>query len=130
MSKNERESRCIICGLQKDGLELKEDYIIALIRFFKRNITKNEKGYRLVVCKDCYIKYAKQRGKFERRRAAYVAIGIVFMVLFVIVSPNKLSAVLYGLLITLFLYLLSLLNYMPALTLPKRPSASLPGERK
>jgi len=121
LPKPSRESRCIICGLPKDGLEVKEDYVINFIRLFKRNVTKNEKGYRLVVCKDCYPKYAKQRKRFDTRRATYITLGVIFTALFLVVSPNKLAALAYGVLITLFLYLLSLVNYVPALNIPQIP---------
>ncbi len=89
-----------------------------MIRLFKRNITKSEKGYRLVVCKECFIKYTSLRRKFERRRALYVAIGVIFTAMFLALSPNKLMALAYGILVIIFLYLLSLVNYIPALEMP------------
>ncbi|MGC8651640.1 MAG: hypothetical protein ACP5UH_00080 [Candidatus Micrarchaeia archaeon] len=114
------ENRCIICGLEKDGIEVKEDYIIDTIRWFKRNVTRNEKGYRLVVCKECYPKYKKARDSYTRREVAYLAIGVIFAALLIAFSGgHELSAVFYGVLIIIFMYLLAQLSYMPALKLPQ-----------
>ena len=113
------ESRCIICGLEKDGLEVKEDYIIKSIRWFKRNITRNEKGYRLVVCKDCYPKYAKLRESYMRKQVTYIIIGVLFAAVLIAFSGGRLlSAILYGIIIIVFMYLLAQLSYMPALKIP------------
>ncbi|MCW6159724.1 MAG: hypothetical protein LVQ95_01385 [Candidatus Micrarchaeales archaeon] len=112
------ESRCIMCGQKKAGLRVKEDNVISLMRWFKRNVTKNEKGYTLVVCKEDYPKYYKQRKRFESRRALYVALGAVFAVFMFAVGANKPLALLYGAIIVAFFYLLSHLTYMPAVEMP------------
>jgi len=112
------EERCIICGERRSGLSVNEDNTIRFIRWFKRNITKNEKGYRLVVCKDDYQKYYKARKKFESRRALYLALGVVFTVLMLFVSQNKVWALVYGAIIIVFFYLLTYLTYMPSLKMP------------
>jgi len=117
---HKRESRCIICGEEKNGLEVKEDFVIYAMRWFKRNITKNEKNYRLVVCKACYPKYYEARRKYERRQALYIVVGILFAATMILVGQNKLLAVIYGIIIILFVYILSLLTYMPAVKIPKR----------
>jgi uncharacterized membrane protein len=114
-----KESRCIMCGEARDGLEVNEDFVIYTMRWFKRNITKNEKNYRLVVCKDCYPKYYEERKKYEKRQALYLVLGILFAIVLIIVGQNKLIALLYGLIVILFVYLLSLLTYIPSVKIPQ-----------
>ena len=109
------EDACIICGKRIAGLEVRNDYILSSIRWFKRNVTRNEKGFRLVVCKEDFPKYYKQRKSFERKRSLYVGLGIVFAAALFILSSFNLYSLLYGLGIVVFLYLLSLVSYMPAL---------------
>lgn len=109
-----RKSYCIMCGEQKDGLEVKNDRVLESIRWFKKNVTKNEKNNRLVVCKDDYTKYAAQRKRYESRQHLWLAFGIIFAVTGIILSP-AIYTLIIGLIVLFFLYLLSLLNYMPAL---------------
>ncbi len=110
--------RCILCGQEKNGIPVKADYIINSIRWFKRNVTKNEKHYTLVVCKDDYKKYYKARSSFIRKQVGYVALGIIFTVMLAITSRGNLTGIFVGVIITLFLYFMSLLSYMPPLALP------------
>jgi ribosomal protein L34E len=119
-NKINRMPRCIICGKEKEGLEVKEDFVIYAIRWFKRNITKNEKHYKLIVCKECYPKYYTAREKYEKRRALYLVLGIIFALLLVLIGQNKIIAVLYGIIIIIFVYLLSLFTYMPAVKIPEK----------
>ncbi len=111
----QRKSVCIICGKEKEGLEVQDDYVIKAIRWLKRNVTKNEKGNRLVVCRDCYPKYREMRKNYEKRLRQNIALGVIFLVLLLIFSQNKLYAFLVGGGILLLLYLLTLLNYVPQL---------------
>ncbi len=114
-----KESRCIMCGNPRQGLEVRPDYMIDTIRWFKRNVTKSEKGYGLVVCRDCFARYDKLRRSYQRRQAMYVALGIIFaLALVAVAGPRLLSALVYGLLIIAFMYLLAQLSYMPALRMP------------
>ncbi len=113
-----KDYRCILCGQQKDGIPVKMDHVINGIRWFKRNVTKNEKGYVLVVCRDDYKKYYKARASFVRKQVGYVTLGIVFTIVLAITSRGNLTGIFIGVIITLFLYFLSLLSYMPALEMP------------
>jgi hypothetical protein len=113
------ESRCIICGEKRNGLEVSGDHVMAAIRWFKRNVTRNEKGYRLVVCRDCYLKYKKARDSYQRKQAGYVILGVAITLVFVAFSTNRPMALLVGCVLTAFLYLLSQLSYMPGVILPK-----------
>lgn len=108
------ELRCIMCGLKKNGLEVKEDYIINGIRWFKRNITKNEKNYRLVVCRNCYKKYEKNKHSYDKRRVSYLALGIITAALWIFFSKS-IGGILAGIFIIAFMYLLSLLSYTPSI---------------
>ncbi len=110
-----KENRCIVCGKDRTGLQVREDYIISTVRWLKRNITRSEKGYTLVVCRDCYKQYEKGRHTYERRRITYVALGVVAAALWIVLSEGKLGGIVAGILLVAFMYLLSLLSYAPAL---------------
>jgi hypothetical protein len=121
-----KENRCIICGEKKDGLEVKEDYVIGVLRWIKRNVTKGfwpEKGAHLVVCKGCFPKYHKYRAAYSRRAVLYTALGVMFLIVLVVISPIRLLGLAYGLALLAITYLLSLLTYMPALKMPKGNTA-------
>lgn len=112
------ESRCVICGGKKNGLEVRDDYVINAVRWFKRNITRNEKNYRLVVCKECFLRYKKARNSYQRKQIAYISIGVVFAAVLVFASSDKLLTMVYGIAIVIFMYLLSQLSYMPGVEIP------------
>lgn len=114
-----KQTRCIICGERKDGLAVREDFILSRLRWIKRNITKDEKGYTLVVCKACYPAYEKSRKRFVRRQLTYSILGVIFAAVIVLAGQNKLLAVIFGLVVFVVLFALSLLSYMPSLDLPK-----------
>jgi len=110
------KTACMICGKSKDGIEIAEDHVIRAMRWFKTNITKDAKGYRIVVCKDCMADYKKKRAKFTRRRLMYVGLGVIFTLSLLFVSQGRILGVLvYGFAAIVFMYLLSLVSYMPAL---------------
>mgnify|MGYP001626225261 CR=1 FL=1 len=117
--KKTTKSVCIICGQEKLGIEVKEDYVIQAIRWFKRNVTKNEQGNKLVVCKDCYVKYSEMRAKYESRTKLYLTLGLLFLVFSFLVSSNKIAGLAMGVSVFLLLYLISFLSYVPALNIPK-----------
>jgi hypothetical protein len=119
---------CMICGKEKNGTEVKEDFMIKAMRWFKENVTRNAKGYRIVVCSECMPQYRKIRGKFTRRKLIYVALGIIFTITIVAFSGGRYpSAIAYGLGITVFLYLLSLISYVPELV--EKPAKASAGRR-
>lgn len=107
---------CIVCGKEKNGIEIKSDFIIESIRWFKRNITKNEQSNRLVVCKECYPKYKELWSKQSGRQKLYIGLGLAFAVVSLLISP-RVGTVAIAALLLLFLYLLSLLNYVPRIKL-------------
>ena len=113
-----RESRCIICGEKRDGLEVRDDHIIRAVRWFKKNVTKNERNHRLVVCRECFPKYTKARDGYQRKEIIYTTLGAVFLALLVVVSSFSLPAFAAGIAITFFMYLLSQLSYMPGVYMP------------
>ncbi len=114
-----KESKCIICGEGKNGLEVRNDHIIEAVRWFKRNVTKSEKNYRLVVCKECFLKYRKARDSYQRKEIMYTMIGAVFTALLLAVSDFSLAAFGVGIAITACMYLLSQLSYMPSVQMPE-----------
>lgn len=122
-----KENRCVICGQERPGLKVKGDRVIGAVRWVKRNITKNEQGYALVICKDDYTKYAKARSSFVKKQIAYTALGVIFAALLVIGSGDKGLAVIFGVIVIVFMYALSLLTYMPAVEIPKETEERLHG---
>jgi hypothetical protein len=110
---------CIICGKEKNGLPVKDDYVIRALRWIKTYVTKNSKNYNLVVCKEDFLAYKKKRDSFERKLIIYGAIGIIFTIAIFIGSAGRPSAILVGLVITLGLLALAHVNYMPAVVMPK-----------
>lgn len=110
------ESRCIICGNKRDGLEVIPDYMINIIKWFK-HLTKSEKRYRLVVCRDCFEKYRKARSRYHRRQIECLLLGIAFAALLIMSRP--LLGLIYGLGVILFMYLLAQLSWIPALRMPE-----------
>jgi hypothetical protein len=121
---------CMVCGKEKNGTDIEEDYVIKAMRWIKENITRNSKGYRIVVCNDCMPEYRKLRGKFVRRMVMYVGLGALFTVTILIVSGGKyIGIVAYGIGITAFLYCLSLVSYMPALK-EKAPATAATKSRR
>jgi hypothetical protein len=52
----------------------------------------------------------------------YVALGLLFMLLLLLFASGRyLGAIVYGLGVTIFMYLLSLLSYMPSLEVSLEP---------
>ncbi len=119
----QNEPRCIICGEPKQGLPVQNDWVIESIRWIKKNITKNEKNYQLVVCKECYPKYKKMYSSYKNKQAFYIVLGIIFTALLFFASRYNIFSLISGLILLLFLYLLSLLSYMPALKVKLKASS-------
>jgi hypothetical protein len=120
-----KKNACIMCGKEKDGLPVKEDWIIKSIRWVKHNITHSEKNYRLVVCKEDFLDYKKKRDSYERKQILYISIGIIFTVALTITARGALGAIGVGIIIIIFMFLLAQLSYMPGVDLPtlkKKPS--------
>ena len=110
---------CIICGKEKSGIPVKEDMVLDVIKWFKRNVTRNAQDNVLVVCKEDWLQYNKARKKFTSRMTLYIVLGVIFVII-----GNVVAFSLYTLVTTLgvllLFYLLSLLSYMPALDLDKK----------
>ena len=123
------EKRCIVCGIKKDGLPVREDNVIRAIRWFKRNVTKNEKGYNLVVCRDCYKKYEKSKHIYDRRRILYTSRGVIVAVLWIIVGGIRIDTVITAIVFIGIMYLLSLISYTPSLIIDADHKVSKRGAR-
>lgn len=112
------KSYCMMCGNERKGIPIQEDRVIGAVRWFKRNVTKDEKGNRLVVCKDCYAEYKKKRGAYESRQRLYLALGAAFFLISVVVSPHP-ATVLIASAVLAGVCLLSLLSYIPKIALER-----------
>ncbi|MEM0200859.1 MAG: hypothetical protein QXD23_00440 [Candidatus Micrarchaeaceae archaeon] len=111
---NTRKTYCIMCGEEKNGIEIKIDNVITSIRFIKKKLFHSEKNNKLVVCKNCYPNYTKNRKRYVSRQRLYIGLGVVFLIFSVLLAPNF-GTFLIGLAVLLLLYLLSFLNYTPEL---------------
>lgn len=107
---------CIVCGKEKKGIAVQDDLVLDFLRWFKRNVTRNEKGSGLVVCKDDYVAYKTSRKKYESRQRAYLVLGTLFVMLTIAIYPGV-ATVLTSLLVLFFIVLLSLLSYTPRISI-------------
>lgn len=114
-----KSSYCIMCGNRREGLPVVNDHVIEAIRLFKRKVTRNERGSRLVVCRTCYPEYKKRRDKYTSRQALYIGLGVIFMILSLIIAPSV-PTFLIALAVLLVMYVFSLLNYTPAIEMPRQ----------
>ncbi len=114
-----KKSKCIVCGEEKPGIDVKVDYLIEALRWLNLHTIRHKNPYRPVVCRECFNKYTKSRKSFETKRIAYVIIGVVFACVVVVASRASPFAFLAGLAVIFFMYLLSLISYMPALDIPE-----------
>ncbi|MGI0141159.1 MAG: hypothetical protein ACREBF_00705 [Candidatus Micrarchaeales archaeon] len=71
-------------------------------------VTIKTLGLKAIECRG----YEQRRKNYETRQMTYVGIGVIFAALGLIISPS-LQGVLVSVILILFLYLLSLLNYTP-----------------
>lgn len=109
---------CIMCGKEKNGLGVRDDFVINSIRWVKRNVTKNSREYKLVVCKECFLNYKKKRESYERKMMIYGALGVIFLAALVVATGGRLGAIGIGLVIVFFLMLLAQFSYVPAVKMP------------
>lgn len=117
-------SFCIVCGKRKKGFEVEEDLVIKGIRRIKR-VFGIEKKNKLVVCKDCYNKYLQMRKKFEDKKKHFTILWVIFSLFVLIFSPDKISAILFSILILPMFLILLIFYYMPKLkTKPKLKNKS------
>ncbi len=109
------KSYCIICGEEKDGIAVRDDSVLRALRWFNRTVLRTPpRNNRIVVCASCYPKYKKQRSKYLSRQKTYIVLGVLFMI-FGIVIARTITAFFLSLVVLAFLYLLSLLSYVPEL---------------
>jgi hypothetical protein len=116
LEKRDRKGeRCIICNQEKEGLGIKEDNIVYFLRWLNSHTVKYRNPNYPVVCRECFTKYRKQRKSYERKLISYLIIGFLFAGFIIVGSGGKPLSFLFGLIIIAFMYLLSLLSYIPEL---------------
>ncbi len=113
-----KRNMCIICGKEREGLAVRDDAVILGLRWIKRNVTRSAKNYRLVVCKDDFLKYKKGRDSYQRKQMAYVTLGVLFLAGMAFFGHGNLGAIAAGLGIAIFMFLLAQVSYMPAVDMP------------
>ena len=114
-----QKSYCIICGREKDGIEIEEDLQIAIIKWFKTHITKNVKNNRLVVCKECYPKYKEAYKRYKRREYLYIILWVLFFSFSLFLYPS-LYSIMASLILGLLFLIIIILIEVPALKLNKK----------
>ncbi len=129
MAEKKEVSRCVMCGKEKPGIEVKTDGVIKAMRWFGKTALHRDRHHRLVVCKECYIDYTKARKKYTNRQTAYLIIGILFTALLLISSGFNPVALVPGIILIAFLYLLSLVSYVPELSLSAKQNPAKPEKR-
>lgn len=113
---------CIICGKEIKKIEgaskVKEDVVIESLRKIKKRfgIAKNNE---LFVCEEDYEKYREKRKQFERNFtfASALAAAILFLLIIVPIffgSLPSLGSIFFGLVVGIFLILMALISYLPA----------------
>ncbi len=118
-----KKSYCLICGMEKAGIPIKEDRIVHAMRWLNKNLRRVDNSMNtIVICEACYPKYSKYHKKFKSRQAAYVGIGIVFLLLGIVemIFTKNIGAVVMGLVFIAILYAFSLLSYVPDLDIRGR----------
>ena len=110
--------RCIICGEHKDGLDIRVDNVVLAIRWLNSHTFRVSNPYRPTVCKECFPKYYKARKSYEKKQVAYVILGFLFAIFLVLASGGRPAAFLFGFAIIAFMFLISLLTYVPTVDIP------------
>jgi hypothetical protein len=113
-----RKSYCIICGKEKDGIEIREDNVSRAIRTINGYVRGKRLNNRVVVCKECYPKYNKYRKRYISRQRLYLILGVAVLVVSMLLSPS-IGSLLFSVMIIILLYLLSLINWLPALSVSR-----------
>lgn len=103
----------MLCGRERDGIEIREDNVIKAIRWLNRSILHKVRDNKIVICRDCYERYRKQRKRYVSRQRLYIILGLL-LDSSILIHPT-ISTFGLGVLLLLFLYLLSLLSYTPDL---------------
>jgi predicted RND superfamily exporter protein len=103
-------TKCIVCKKDRKGLEVYDDLMIRSIRRVKTalNMVQNNK---LVVCTGCMGEHLKRRKTFEKWLVIYGAVGLSVMLIVLLMSPDKLKALLLGLFLLALMVLLSVVTY-------------------
>ncbi|MCD6549102.1 hypothetical protein J7K41_00090 [Candidatus Micrarchaeota archaeon] len=70
---------CIICEKEREGVPIKEDLVIRTIRRIKEKLGI-AKGYKLVVCRECWEEYVKRRKSYERNMITWGLLGLAAVI--------------------------------------------------
>jgi Ca2+/Na+ antiporter len=105
-----------MCGKEKKGIEVQDDFVLDSVRWIKKTIWHSEKHNKLVVCREDYPNYKKSRSRYEFRQRLYIGLGVLFVLLMIFLSP-RLTTLLSAAAILILFYLFSLLSYTPKIKL-------------
>ncbi len=130
--KRERKgTRCIICNQEKEGIGIKEDGLIHALRMLNSYTVKYKNPNYPVVCRECFTKYRKLRKGYERKLVSYLIIGVLFAGFIIVGSGGRPLSFLFGFAIIAFMYLLSVLSYVPELEIEQnKVSGTKPKAKK
>jgi hypothetical protein len=113
-----------MCGKRKNGIAIRDDRVLQSLRWFKGNVTHSLQGNDLVVCSEDMEEYKKKRDRFTSRKNLYVALGVIFAILGLIISIS-INTILLSVLVIAALYLISLVNYTPGLATDQKKTAKI-----
>lgn len=107
----EAKTYCIMCGEERKGLAVREDWVLRILRGVKKAVTKKTSND-LVVCRGCYPNYEKRRNRFSWRKKMNIALGLLFAAFSLIIAP-ELVVLLMDIAVIILLYAFALLSYTP-----------------
>lgn len=113
-----------MCGKRKNGIAIRDDRVLQFLRWFKGNVTHSLRGNDLVVCSEDMEEYKKKRDRFTSRKNLYVAMGVIFAILGLIISIS-INTIFLSILVIVALYLISLVNYTPGLATDQKKTAKI-----
>jgi len=112
---------CIVDRKNKDGIPIRDDFILKSIRRIKETLNVST-GNQLIVCKDHIEEAKKRRTKFEKSLMTSAGLGAVIGVILLLISlfsGRSLIGILQSVVLLAFLVVLmaslSLYQYFPAM---------------
>lgn len=122
--------KCIICNSERDGIPIRADLFVRSLRWLNGHTVRYNNPTRPVICRECFPKYLSLRKRYEGRLVAYLVLGFLFTGFLVYASHAAPLSFAFGLLIIAMMYLLSLVNYVPPLAVPKEYAAQFSAKLK
>lgn len=103
---------CSLCREMKEArpLDLSDPIFGSYVRLLRMSGISHH-NEQLGICGDCYGKYQEMQKRYHQKQMAYLVLAVVFGALYLYLTQNPALS----LLIALFMFSLSLFNYVPPL---------------